>query len=321
MAKTKEYSTSFKETVLAALQKGGSQSSVARQFHISRQLLSSWTRVFRLRGTLGRIQRPGRPRKTSVRVDRLIQMRSVGDPRLTATAINRDLKVFHGVDIHVSTVKRRLQERNLNGRRPSQKPLISTKNRKARIEFAKRYELWTPEQWSEVLWSDESKFYLVSSDGIRYVRRPVNARDDVRYQVPTVKHGGGHVMVWGCFSRHGIGPLVKVDGVMDRFKYRDILNNSMLDHARATFEHEWFFQYDNDPKHTSGCVKSFLEENEVNVLDWPSQSPDRNPIEHLWNYLDLRVRQRQFSNPNSFFQVLREEWGKNGPKIAAKPRG
>lgn len=31
---------------------------------------------------------------------------------------------------------------------------------------------------------------MLSSDGIRYVRRPVNKRDDVKYQVPTVKHGG-----------------------------------------------------------------------------------------------------------------------------------
>lgn len=81
--------------------------------------------------------------------------------------------------------------------RPSKKPWISKKNVKARLEFARAHKDWSVGDWGRVLWSDESKFNLFSSDGIRYVRRPLGQRNNPKYQIPTFKHGGGSVMTWG----------------------------------------------------------------------------------------------------------------------------
>jgi len=78
-------------------------------------------------------------------------------------------------------------------------------------------------EWRKVLFSDESKFQLFGSDGRKYVRRPTGTRYNSRYQIPTIKHGGGNVMVWGSFSYDGIGPLVEIKGTMDAIMYRDIL--------------------------------------------------------------------------------------------------
>ena len=71
---------------------------------------------------------------------------------------------------------------------------------KARLKFARTHLDWSVADWGRVLWSDESKFNLFSSDGIRYVRRPLGQRNNPKYQVPTVKHGGGSVMVWGNYE-------------------------------------------------------------------------------------------------------------------------
>ena len=56
---------------------------------------------------------------------------------------------------------------------------------------------------------------------------------------------------------------------------------------------KWVFQMDNDPKHTSKFVAKWLKDNKVKVSEWSSQSPDLNPIEHLWADLKKCVRARR----------------------------
>ena len=111
---------------------------------------------------------------------------------------------------------------------------------------------------------------MFSSGGIRYIRRPPNTRDDPKYQIPTVKHGGGHVMVWGCFSCSKVGPLVEVKDIMDRFHYCEILQNHMLLYTKRNFARNWIFQQDKDPKHTSALVKEFYTSKKIKVLEWSS---------------------------------------------------
>ena len=78
-----------------------------------------------------------------------------------------------------------------------------------------------------MLWSDESKFALFS-DGPQWIRRPDGKRNDKNYMVPTVKHGGGTLMVWGSFIGGRVGPLHWIKGIMDAKMYAEILQEVML---------------------------------------------------------------------------------------------
>ena len=103
----------------------------------------------------------------------------------------------------VWTIRRRLRSFGLFARRPRKKPLLSRANKKARLAWAKAHQDWGMKEWSQVLWTDESPFPLFPGrEG--WVRRRLGTE---KCLAPTVKHGGGSIMVWGCFHASGVGVL------------------------------------------------------------------------------------------------------------------
>ena len=74
-------------------------------------------------------------------------------------------------------------------------------------------------------------------------------------------------MFWGCFPTKGVGALVRVNGIMKKEDYRDILEESQKQSARNLgIGRRWIFKQDNDPKHTSKFVSKWLADERVNVL-------------------------------------------------------
>uniref|UniRef100_A0A8R1I6T3 Tc1-like transposase DDE domain-containing protein n=1 Tax=Caenorhabditis japonica TaxID=281687 RepID=A0A8R1I6T3_CAEJA len=226
-------------------------------------------------------------------MDRNILRACREDPRRTSTDIQVSVTSPNEPVPSRRTIRRRLQVAGLHGRRPVKKPLHLS---------------WGPREWANHIWSDESKFNLFGTDGIQWIRRPIGSRYAPQYQCPTVKHEGGSVMVWGCCSDTSMGPLKRIVGTMDRYVFEDILENTMRPWAKANLGRSWVFQQDNDPKYTSGHVANWFRRRRVDVLEWPSQSPDLNPIEHMWEELERRLKEVRASNANQKFAQLEAAW-------------
>lgn len=251
-----------------------------------------WSKYKKL-GSVKDLPRTGRPRKTSEREDRHMELTVARNPKINARYLAKRLvPSFCQKPVSRWTVGRRLREFGFGAHVAAKKPLLSYANICKRLEWAKAHKDWTVEDWKRVCFSDETPFTLFQSYGRKIVwRRPGERyKDDCLEK--TVKHGGGKIQVWGCFSYYGSGPMYWIKDIMTGAKYREILKRHMVPYLKdiegnllgATA----VFQHDNDPKHTSKVVKNYLDNKQLEVLDWASQSPDINPIENDGERLNER---------------------------------
>ena len=119
---------------------------------------------------------------------------------------------------------------------------------------------WTPADWEQILWTDESKFKMFSS---KHRMCTIELENVSKYDclTPSVKHRGGNVMVWGSVCSKGAGDLIKIDRIVNQKKYHSILVRHALPSGKKLIGWGFHFNFqDNDPKHTSKLCKNYLSQ-------------------------------------------------------------
>lgn len=296
-----------RERAIGMLQVGIPKEEIADRFGCTRRTINRlWSR-FNETGTTSDRPRPGRPLAITPREDRLIRLRHLRDRFLSATTTAR---AIFGRRVCSQTVRNRLRASRLRARRPYTGPVLTQRHRANRLTWSQAHRRWLIRQWNNVTFSDESRFCLTHCDdrvgvwrrrGERFADCCVRQRD---------RFGGGSVMVWGGICGRNRTRLIVVDGNLNGVRYQDEILRPVVVPFLQRQGVGAIFQQDNAPAHTSRVSRTFLQDSNVEVLDWPSKSPDLSPIEHIWDVLGrrLRGRQNQPANLQELAQALIQEW-------------
>ncbi len=121
-------------------------------------------------------------------------------------------------------------------------------------------------------------------------------------------------MVWGVFSWHTLGPLVPIEHCLNATVYLSIVADHVHPFMTTVYHLLMYFQQDNAPCHKAQMISDwFLEhDNEFTLLKWPPQSPDLNPIEHLWDVeeREIHIMDVQPTNLQQLRDAIMSIWTK-----------
>ena len=194
-----------------------------------------------------------------------------------------------GVNIPNQTVRNRLRAGNLRSRRPAVRTTLTQRHRRARCDWCHQHIQWTRQQWSRVLFSDESQFNLHFNDSRTRVYRSQGERFSDATVSKYDRFGGGLVVVWAGVTMNQRTWFCIVDGNLNAQRsVNDILQPVVVPFL-GRMNQGAVLQDDNALPHRGPVVNEFIRQFNIRRLDWPANSPDLNLMEHFGDELGRRV--------------------------------
>ena len=290
---------SERRSILELHKKNISHRKIARKINRSKTVITNF-----LKDPLkyGSKKRTGPRKKVDERTKRHI-IRAASNKSISCANIIKDLCL----KMSRWTINRVIKRSNiLKNMKKKHSPALTTVHKDLRLTWARDHMTWNNE-WHKVVWSDEKKFNLDGPDGFSYYWHDLRKEEEI---FSTRAQGGGSVMIWASFGWNGKSSICFVDGRMNSKGYREVLQKHLIDIGSCMGGSDWIFQQDNAPIHRAKVNLTWFKSQKINVLPWPSLSPDLNPIENLWGILARKVyvEGKQFRTKKQLKTTIMNSW-------------
>lgn len=294
--------------IVAFFEAGWTYSKISTKMGTSKSTVSRTIKKFKERKTFENAPKTGRRKSLSEQEENKITNYVQKHEGLPLRKYVLNIKNEYNIQISHTFLSNLLKSKGIFPLYPVYKPKLTPKHKIRRKELSKKFMFMSRSERLRIVFSDETRFCLNGNDSKKKIWFKKGIKNPKRIK-ETTKFPKS-VMVWGCFSHLGVGKLVIVDKNVNSAVYIDLLNENLLDSVSKMGLPDFHFQHDNAPAHRSKLTKDFLKEIGVEVLDWPAQSPDLNPIENLWAYLKKLVYARSPRTLEELKEFILDEWRK-----------
>jgi transposase len=299
MTKKKKISEQYikREKVAALLKAGVDKPSIAGQVKLTLKTVYNIAKRLEKRRKLTRkIGSKGKKTLLESHKKKIIQtLRS--NPFLSC----QDLRDNLYIPCTPETIRLYLKKVGFNRRKPRGNLQLTPFHETQRLLWAYSLVGWCG--FEHVVYSDECSFWLHDNNHEGWFHQ------NLSHPLSRDNHSG-KIHVWGSISFLGKISLKTFRVNNNAAVYEAILQEGLQDVADRKYggPGTWIFQQDNSPIHTARSIRNYLNNAGILVLDWPSKSPDLNPIENLWNILKQAVRKRLPKTLDQLENFILEEW-------------
>lgn len=254
----------------------------------------------RTQGSLQHRAGNGRRRKIGAKASRALGQFIRRNNEVTLDELAEKLHNQCKLTVSTSTISRHLHRLEYKNCLPLSTPMLTQEHKERRVEWAKEH---LNDNWKFTVFTDECSYQLFRNTIRRWSKNP-------KAEKKRIPKNRQKVHVWGAISYRGLIGFHSFQNIMDSNYYIEILEKNLISNAKRQFNNKWRFQRDNDPQHPSAKTERWLAMNVSHVMNWPSNSPDLNPIENIWNIVERRIEKRKPTNIGDLKVFLGEEWEK-----------
>lgn len=297
------------------LAKGKSQRVVAKIIKRSQHFVENVEKRFELRADFKDRQRSGRPKKLTSADERRLVNKVKGEKRMSTRRTAFQFKTKGNIKVGRETVRKTLKKAGLYPHRRRKVTRLTDAHKIKRVEMARKYRHY---DWTKCAFWDESGFDLYPTPNIKNDITWDEKGADYRYEKMAHPPSFNFGM---AITVHGPTKLVPYEGTINADKYITMIDQVIPDINKMFHGRRWTWVHDGAKPHTARKTMEHLKEVVPDIFpkkDWAPNSPDENPAENGFGFMDSLVQEKGPVTLRSLKVIARSAWKKITPEFCRK---